>query len=239
MKKKKLGIIILYLLTRFCFSQNMKDEIININKAYYKTTEIAIQMHSKVFKENSTSPFQESKVTMYRTPGNYLYINGTTESMANYNYKLSVNHSKKVIMVNKVTSKAPVNKNPQGEFFDKEKFGLQLDTMLAKYESTSIKTLNENIRELKFKMREGPFEVITIRYNTKTYDVLEFICKTRPNEIDKEVYICVVKNSYLEKTAIKNFMFSEKRFITIKNKKIIPVEKYAEYRIVNLNDQNI
>lgn len=231
-------ILLFICLTSSLIAQDIKQEIININKKYFEQNESAVEVISQAFVGDSKDPVNESKMTVYKKPGKYLYINGPSESMANNNYRLNVDHNKRIIIVTKLINKAPTGKKSDAEIFDSKEFNLKLDTVMTLYKRVSINSKNETTNEIVFQLKESNYSIIKISYDKKTYVVKDYFIKTNPIAVKGQniEYSYFIKNNFLS-NKVANSMFNELNYITIKNKQILPNSKYASYKIVNNNQK--
>lgn len=221
----------------FFVGQNIKQEIINLNKMHYKEANASIEVVSKVFEDNNPKAIQESKVISYKARGKYRYVNGSSESMANDDFKINVDHNRKIIIVSKINKKTLEEKNPDLEGFDKKSFALALDTVLNLYKDISIKKVDESINEISFVLKQGNFDVVTVSYDSKTYKVLQCFVKLKPVSGQQHNYSCRIKYNYLPNESPDSEKFDESNFITVQKKKIAPVSKYAQYKLIDHSNQ--
>ncbi len=237
MRKLILITIFIAALPSLFVGQNAKQEIINLNKSHHKQNNVSMEMVSKVFEDNNSNPIQETKVIAYTAPGKYRYINASSESMANNDYKINVDHNRKIIIVGKITKQAPFDKNPNVEIFDKQDFSLKLDTVLKLYSSVVVKKINETTNEISFTLKTGSFDIIKVSYDSKTYKVQQCFLRSRTLPDQQHSYSCLIKYNYLPTENQKSEKFDSSNFILVQKKKITPVSKYAEYKLIDHSNQ--
>lgn len=225
------------------WSQDPVREIININKSFYDDKDIAIEVTSKSFIDDLTVPSKESKTTIYKIAGNYLYKTANFESMANKYYKINVNHQKKNIIIASVSNKAPQNKKTTSDELEKPAFKMSLDTILSYYKKVEIKNMDEAKNEIIFYFKSGMYDYIKINYDKKSYLVYSYFMKlnaTMENSKDgkKHSYSYKITNRYLDKNMLSKKLFSESNYVIINKQEIIPSQLLNGYKVVNNTKDN-
>lgn len=225
------------------WTQDPVREIININKSFYKEHDIAMEVTTTYFMDNALKPTKESKTTIYKVPGSYLYKTSGFESMANSNYKINVNHQKKEIIVASVTNSAKKNKKSEVAGFEKQDFKLSLDTALSFYKKVEVKSKDDLNNEIIFSFKSGLYDYIKIIYDKKSFRVYSYAIKlnaTANNSKDgkKHDYSYLITNKYLNEKVLSKKTFSENNYIEIKKQEIIPSQLLNGYKVVNNTKDN-
>lgn len=224
------------------YSQNLASEIANINKAFYKDNNIAMEITSKFYIDNSNSSSKESKTYYYKIPGSYLVKVANTESMANSNYKINVDNNKKTIIVNSVTKATPKTNKGLDNMFESKDYFTEMDTLLSFYKKVSIKNIDSQTNEILFEFKEGAYEYVKISYNKTTYQVLSYSIKFLPTDSNskdgkKHTYTYIIANKYLDKNILTKKFFSEENYFIKSKGKLLPTSKYSTYQIID-NSKN-
>lgn len=219
-------------------SQDPVREIININKSFYNDKDVSIEVTSKYFVDDLMKPKKESKTTIYKKQGSYLYKTDIFESMANKKYIINVNHAKKTIIVNSITNKSSNNKEMVAVEFEKSEFKTTLDTVLNYYKKVEIKSLNETSNEIVFSFKSGMYDYIKITYDKKSYLVYNYYMKlkaTSNNSKDGKIhnYAYTLTNKYLNRNLLSKKLFSESNYVIIKDKEVKPAYLLNGYKVIN------
>jgi hypothetical protein len=220
----------------FVNSQDIKQEIIKLNKNAVKDPNIAVEIITKVYQDNKPSPIKESKATMYKMPGKYLYKDETVESMANGNYKIDVNHYTKLITINKITKRAPHVVTSESTF-EKKEFNSLMDTLFTLYKDVEIKPGKDDSNEMVFKMKDGRYDLIKVIYNKKSYQISSMFIKARYDKEMKHEYSCLMVYNYLDKKLLNDKKFSESNYVNMKDKKMTPSSQLSAYQVIDYSNK--
>lgn len=226
-------------LTLLAWSQDPARELININKSFYKSDEIAIQVVVKYFIDNAVKPAKEMKTEIYKTQAGYLNKTANYESMGNKNYRINIDHQKKVMVISESTPNPNKTKKADIDMFDKENFKLSLDTVMSYYKKVTVKNIDKATNELLFIFKSGMYEYIKVTYDKSTYQVSGYFIKlnsttlSNKKELGNHEYTYVITNRYLDKKTLSKKTFNESNYVNISKHEISPSINYAGYRLVN------
>lgn len=236
--RKYLFILLVY--TCSCINaQNPAQEIININRAFYKEYNIAVETVIKYFIDNSVKPAKEIKQTIYKIPGCSLNKSGYIESMTNEKYKVNINHQKKNIIIESVMKQPSKNGKINKNLFDDPNLKMSLDTVLDYYKKVSLKNIDSEKNEITFWFKSGLYDFITITYNKASYEVYSYYIKLstsasqKSNDGRQHQYHYIITNSYLNKKSLSRKLFDEKEYVNISKTGVYPSDKYKGYEIIN------
>lgn len=228
--------ILCVLSTFFNYSQNVKDEILNLNKAYSTSNDVGMETITRIFTEGSDKPSEETKTELYKLKGNYLSRAGSSETMFNKKFKINLDVNKKIIIIysiNKYNEGANSTKN-----FDEKAFKLSMDTMLNAYKEVNLSKVNENTNQVEFKFKSGIYNFIKVSYDTKTYRVKDCTIKLNPSQSNskdkKELLKYVITYNYLSKDKLEKIRFNQSDYVIIdKDNNVLPALKYKGFTVIN------
>jgi hypothetical protein len=233
--KSKLIYIFLVIAFMRISAQSPSSEVVKINKAFHKYNNVAMEIISSAYQDDRKEAISESKTQVFKLPGKYLYKNKGSESMANDNYKINLDHNKKIIIVSKVTRKAPDDKHPKVGVFDQQNFQLTLDTIMSYYKDVKVKSVNEKNNELTFVFKDGMYESIKVSYDKKSYLVNDYVIfiNNKNAEGEDHRFTYNIKHTYLNPSVLSSKVFDEKNYITVQKGLITPSSKFPDYKIID------
>ena len=212
----------------FTEKEKIKHEIIEINRAYYNGSQTtSVDMVTTAYDLTVNKALSTTNMTVIKIPGYYYTLNGNTESVANKKYKINIHHSKKIMIVSKITDNRPEKKR-DAEFPDAKDLNLSLDTILTAYKSVNFLNVNNLENEITFAFKEGAYHKINILYNKVNYKINAVHMFILSN--GKELKYSIKYNYH--KNEINKSKFNEGNYFTIKNGKVIPNELYSNYRLI-------
>ncbi|MDO9000249.1 MAG: hypothetical protein Q7W45_10830 [Bacteroidota bacterium] len=223
----KISIVILPFLF-FNNNEKVKKEIIEINKAYFLTTTIGVDVTTTAYNVTQDKLIQTSKMSITKAPGKYLIINGNNESMANMDYKINIHHEKKIIIVTKLTEKTPYEKKPDVDFMNSKNFGMNLDTVMDFYKELKLTSLNESDNELYFEFKSGKINQSKVIYNKTNFKINYVEIFT---SVKEKKYKYVIKYNYKPTNTVTKKCFDERNYFTINKSKIILNPSFANYKL--------
>lgn len=221
-------------LISFCLcSQDAKQEILNINKAYIKQSNVAVQTITKIYYANVDKPAEITKSEYYKYNGNYLSVLGFSETMCNSKYKINIDVKKKIIIVNPINKKQN-KKEPSIDNFNEKEFNLSMDTVLSLYKSVKTKSIDENTNQIEFVFKSGAYHTVRVSYDKKTYRLKDYYVKlNNSNSKEKQINWYTISYTYLDESKLKKMKFEESNYVKIENGKITPIQKYNGFTIIN------
>jgi hypothetical protein len=231
--------LLLSMLTLFAWSQDPARELININKSFYKNSDVAMQVTVRYFIDNADKPNKESKTEIYKNSSGYLHKTANYESMTNSDYRINIDHQKKVMVIARVNRPDAKTKKVDVDLFEKENFRLTLDTVMSYYKKVTVKNVDKNTNELLFTFKSGMYDYIRVSYDKTTYLVNGYYIKLNPAAMtDKKdaanhQYSYTITNKYLDKKTLSKKLFNEDNYVSINKQQITPSINYAGYRLVN------
>jgi hypothetical protein len=233
-------IFLLFLFKGVLFSQDVKTEIININKAYYRNTNVAMSIVSKAYTDRTDKPVSESRLEVYKTSDKFLFRTLASESMSNGDYKINLDNKKKLIIINRVTN--PTEHKKSGlKLFEENDYHLLMDTVLSYYKEVKLRQKDNKQNEIEFIFKSGMYESITITYDKKTFLVYDYHIKvkSRSEKGRNQLYTYVITNSYYEGSTLKKQLFNVRNYVVIKKGMILPSTKYSGYKVIdNINKKS-
>jgi hypothetical protein len=215
-------------------AQNAKADILRINAAYSKFTDMSMNITYKVFLNPTTTLPYETEVGIYKQHGNLRYSKlKEIESLQNTNYLIVADNEQKRIVVGN-----PVKFNPAKITL------MNLDTALST--CSTVTYINSSTEQGGYRMVFKPtivsqFDIIELYFNKKTYVVEKMVFFYRQKmklAIEEDA---IAENPKLEirfskfdfgKINDEDF-FSEKKFIERSDKKYIASAAYSGYKIVD------
>ncbi len=223
----KIFILLNFSLIIISDKNEIKKEIINLNKAYINTTTYGMQVITSGYNLTTNKPLKVAKVTLYAKPGYYYTANESSESMANSNFKINIHHGKKIIIVTKVQSNALPSKALNTDVLDSKAFDFKLDTVIDYYKSVELESLNANQNLLVFAVKGDKEQKSKVTYNKKSYQV---------NQIEyfisgKSDLKYTITYTYFKSESVTNKLFSEQKYFNVKNNKIILNPSYSNYKL--------
>lgn len=231
MKRTKVAII-LTVFVNFLYSQDVKDEIISINKAFYKNSTFGMKVVNRAFMDNGDKPVSESRLEVYKMPGKFLYKSQASESMSNGDYKINLDNNKKVIIVNKIDR--TLDKKNKVKKLDDVNYQLVLDTVMNYYKEIKTRDVDGKQKEIEFVFKSGLYEFIKVSYDKKTYLVNDYTIRTNVKDGDKRhSYTYLINNTYYDNSVLRKQLFNENNYVVLKNGEYVPVQKYIGYKIVD------
>jgi hypothetical protein len=215
-------------------AQNAKADILRINDAYSKFTNMSMDITYRVFlNQTSTLPY-ETETGFYRQNGNLRYNKlKQIESLQNSNYLIVVDNELKRIVVGN-----PVK-------FDPAKITLlNLDSALSK--CSSVNYINVNALQGGYSMIfkstiVSEFEKVELYFNKKTYVVEKMVffyrqkirLATEENAVAERPKLEISFSQFsFEKLEDATF-FSEKKFIEKNKGNYIAASSYNGYKIID------
>ena len=228
-------VIIVNFISCLCFAQNIKQELLNINKAFLKNTNIGIISTTKAFVNGESKTHSETKMEVYKWNNNSLTRYENTEVMVNTNYKINVNDKNKIITINKINPKIKNDKESISKFNDNA-FYQAIDTVLSVYKEVKINKINEFTNEIVFVFKSGMYDKVSVSYDRATYFIKTYRVALNANNVSikkQKVTNYDITNVYLSNDVLKKIKFDEKQYVTITNENIVPSKKYSGFTIIN------
>lgn len=218
--------------------QNVTNEILALNKEFYKSQNIAVEITTQIFMDDFSKPQKESKMLVYKSNGEYLYKNNDYESFANQTYKINIHHKKKIMIVSSVKQQSANNKVLKNVDTPNYKSELSaLDTVLSFYKKVELKNLDSKNNEITFYFKNGKYEFIKVTYDKKSYMVNDCFMKLLPLSQEgsekKHQYAYRITNKYINGNTAPKSMFDTSKYLTIKNKTVVPISSYQAYKIID------
>jgi hypothetical protein len=217
------------------YSQNVKDEILNINKAYLKSKDIALETITKAYTEDDSKPEKEMKTELYKLNENYLSKTGASETMINKKYKVNIDVNKKIIIISNINTH---QKNPDNSIsnFDEKAFNVSMDTVLTLYKEVKINKINATTNQVEFIFKSGIYDIVKVSYDNTTYIVKDYYVKLRPSgksSKEKEILKYLITYNYFPKEKLQKIKFDESNYVIINKGNVTPVLKYSGFKIIN------
>jgi hypothetical protein len=235
MLPKKLYLLFV-LFSAGCFGQSVKQELVNINKAYYANTSYMLTIDVKCFKESNTKPISDNKTVVYKAKDKYLYKTESSENMVNADYKVTIDHKRKLMVVSKAGEKNSNKKQADLSIYDKKETQMEFDSVLSHYKLVELKKVNDKTNGISFEFKAGQYTKAFIEYDKKTYEVTKmefYTIQTDPKTKLTQEYKYVILQNYSHNKNIDKTVFDSSNYFTIKNTEPVGVNKYAGYEIIN------
>lgn len=216
-------------------TQNAKEDILKINEAYSKFTDLSMSITYNLYANFSATKTSETETGLYKQFGKLRYNKlKNIESIQNKEYLIVIdNEDKKIVIGNPVR-------------FDYKKVTMiDLDSI---FKSCSNIKLIDNIPEQKgYKLSFKPdivseHDAIELYFNRKTYLVEKLVFyyrrKIRVNENDEnspkeKPRLEIVFSKFNFHPEKDNNLFLEASYFEKNKNKYYPVKKYVEYEIID------
>jgi hypothetical protein len=213
----------------FTEREKIKKEIIEINRAYYSGSETAsVDVVTTAYDLTKKKLVSTNNMTIIKTPGYYYTLNGNSESMANKKYKINIHHGKKMMIVTKITDDK-AQKKQNVKFPDTKDLNISLDTVLTAYKAVTFLDLNSYENEITFTFKEGAYHKINVVYNKVNYKInaVHMFMLSKGVELEYSIEYTYHKNETISKNK-----FNEGNYFTLKNGKVLPNERYNNYKLI-------
>ncbi|PCI92844.1 MAG: hypothetical protein COB15_17230, partial [Flavobacteriales bacterium] len=202
-------------------AQNIGEDLTKMSEAYNKVNTISMEVSYAVFFDGSDLP-NEKEVGVIKKEKNKIYNNEFSgETLINDKYEINVDHENKFIMVNKARENhffSPVTK-------------INTDTLLKHFDDVKYIGLKKNLKSYSLFYKSGQTSVVDIWLNAKT-GFLEKIKITYRGKMEVEedkfskVIAVISYNNIQSNISFPKDTFSEKKYISISNKKVLLAPKY-------------
>ncbi len=213
------------------YSQEWKEDLLAMNKAYISAKSFQMNIEIKSFTTAAdTKPLFDYKGRAVSSEGNYYTsIMGRT-TIFNKRSVLLVDDKQKIILYKK----------------NKKDAKAQNGFSIAKLDSAMV-LAGKNV-QVKYLLNSAEEKRIQIAYKNSLIDKLELAINPDNNTIVQVVYYYNTENPEFNNSAAKvtvdysdivlnkpiaDSYFSENKFITIKKNKITPLNNYAKYQVVD------
>lgn len=213
------------------FAQDWKEDLLLMNKAYINAKSFQMNVEVKSFATiNDVQPLLDYKGKVASSNGNYYTAMMGRTTIYNKQCVLVVDSKQKMILYKK--NKSDVK--PQGGFAM-----ANLDSaLIVMGKNVKVTYLQNNIAEKRIQIiyKNNSIDKLELSINPLNNTIVQLIYyyNTTKPEFNNSVYKVIVDytNMELNKTIADSY-FSENKFISVKKDKIIPLNNYAKYQVVN------
>ncbi len=229
----KISVIVLLVVSALCSSANLSpiNELDLINKAYSEMNSFQMNFTHTLYENKSMRKILEKKEGVYiKSNGNSYQRTLNSEVLITKGYHLLISHDERMISVGKyIVPKNVILNNLPNDF----------GSGLGNTKDIKVVKLDDSENELVMPGELGVYSELKLRYNTKSYLISAIYYNFSDNDMLKDIgfkeppYLIVTcKNTKLNKN-INNDIFNLKRFVIIKDKKVVPAPGFKTYKIYN------
>lgn len=220
--------VILFCSCGILFTQNNDLDVLRQVQAYHNSDEIIhYQMTTEVFKNEENGLVPESASMTYMKKGdNVFYKHKDYKVILNDNYMIRVNEERKFIICNKISKEDTRNVMN----------GVDVDTLLSLYEQITLVPETKKYRHYHLVNDDALYHVVDLYIDQNVPKIQKIDCYFNP-EIEEEVHHITYTLKYLPVAAVKSgSVFSEKKYLNIKNNEVALTGKYKNYKLILGND---
>ena len=226
LNKTLIGILISFIsIPQLILAQSASEELSKISKVFTSSKTFKTDFEFELFDLNKPNKIRErSKGAMYMS-GKKLYMNSLqTETIINDSFNVVVNHQEKIILAGRASTKETSSADMLNKLLNNNK-------LYEKAGQLTLKWLHSNLNEVTINYSIGEYSSVTIVYKTNTY----FIQEIRLVYSNFEGGTPCVRIKYFNTkidAEIPEYLFNEKKVITIRNNKAYPTAHLKGYQLI-------
>jgi hypothetical protein len=232
-KRIALQLVIICTVTLSSFGQNVVagfeiQEIIRISEVYRKLPYLSFNATYQYADSAAPTVIKEQIAGQYKIhEGRYWAMLDSTELVQGYNYKLTVYHDQKFLVVGR----------PDGVYSSVTQLPLLDSLFNARFvDSIHVYTVNDSTNRLEIEFKhDSPFRYYETYYNPVTYmvDSLKYYQKdTDPEEGASGTSVITVTFSSYSSAVIDEEYFRESKFIYRNEANFYPKEEFSEFELI-------
>jgi hypothetical protein len=212
-----------------CFAQDVKADFKKINEVYNTTPAFSMEIKYELFFDNAIKPYEKEIGKYAKLNSNYYTLQAGSEVVMTDNYMFLIDKNTKILAMDK---KIDANKivNP---------LSINLDSLYLLYSKIEELKVNSSGRKgYRFYVKEGPYSMCDVYFDTKTNFVTEIrnvFRKKMPDENDK-LHSAVLKTTfynYSTNQALFSAIFNDLKYVKKNKEKFVLSENYKTYKFIN------
>ncbi len=228
-------------------SQNYKNDILSVSKYFTELKNYSLTMHYKLYLDNNLSKLYQERNVQIKRYNNNVWMNNTSglEILDNENYQIVINTKDKVFAARKKFQE----ENQKAQVKEYQNFMQNnFDSLLLIFEKIKIiESSNKFVKyEIAYKKNSSVVKSILVIDKVKNmYQSLTVQYKDpiKINKLDGKTHLITMVLNYEDfkvNNTYSNTFFSEKNYITVKKDGVlVPLKKYAEYKLIIPEDEDI
>lgn len=208
--------------------QDARADFKKINEAYNNTKALSMDIRYELFFDGSAKPYETETGRYVKLGDKYLTRQGSSELVINSEHMIVVDKDEKVLAVDKKIDIKRIE-NP---------LSLNLDSLFALYSKIEeIKTTAPGIKGYRFYVKQGPYSVCEVLYNSSTYFVTEIknVFRSKLPDEQEQERSAVMKTTFYNvgTQAPDESLFSDSRYIVKGSKGYMPGSAYKSFTFIN------
>ncbi len=229
--KLRILTICMVFMSAAAFSQQIKDEVYQINKAYKNMPVYSVNSVYELFADQDPQPVKVESGVLARNQKNKYFKIGDLESVQTEEYAVVVHHPSKLISLNGISlsdeTKAQLDEyNPEN-----------VEQLLKMADKSALKTTGKQSC-ISFYFKEGKYSEMHLYYHKKTYHISKVVMKFT----DKMEYmgkhfqptLVITYKDFNTKPVFGADDFTYFRYVNKSGKKLVPKPAYKLYKVNDL-----
>jgi hypothetical protein len=222
-----MSLVILFFQVKKGSAQTAAEELKKISDKFISFKSFQTDFEYLLYSDASMKKQTDRQRGSYYKQGNSSYTKAlNTETVINENYEITVNHDERIILTAKASemSKRPIDILPINE----------LNTINEKSGKLTLKKITTGISEVTLRYDAGRMEQMKIVYSTTTHEVKEIHIEFRDPEYlsAEKPYLVIRYNTTKYNHTISPQVFSEKRFVEIRQGVVKPIPALSKYKLL-------
>lgn len=210
-------------------AQDAKTLIRKIGDTYSAASSIQFELEYKYYRDiKDTKPLETQTSSVKIRKNQYAVVTGTSHTLQNDKYLVVVDHSRKLVMVDKAL---PQKKSPATPF--------PVDSLLSRYQAVELTSTTDGYQVLTLKMKPGNRDgisgvVIRVRNGSALIEqVTVYYGETEDGSQKVKPWMNITYRNTLLNNPIDNKYFSEGSFLTTGKAGLELLPAYKKYNLIS------
>jgi hypothetical protein len=210
--------VVVLLYSGFGYSQDFKTLVRQMRNDYEQCKTLHLVMELTVYDSAESAPYYKQTIDIKRSGNNYWYQFEENELLLNDKYLVMVDNNARQISLS--------NRNPKTEAELYKSLQFNLDSIFSRYETFQYLGKEDGAEHYLVIEKNGPIEEVHFFIQAEIHELKKMAYRYRQGH-----FVIISFNRFDKNVPFKADTFSESRYVTKVNEKIVPSSFYKQYRI--------
>lgn len=224
-----IGVIWLMCCSVFLYGQETaRADFKKINETFAGTSVFSMDIKYELFLDGSTTAYETENGKYLKDHKKYYSMQSGNEIVISSAFMYVIDKERKILAVDQKVDERKLE----------EPLSQNLDSLFLLYSKIElINTGSASVKGYRFYLKEGPYSICDVYFNTKSHFVTEIrnVFRDKISDENDKLRSAVLRTTFSNlnlKPSIQN-LFDDGRYIKKINGTYVPAETYKSYRLIN------